>query len=87
MVVNVISGTLPQEEIDIYTEMLRVKYKNRTIKQLDITVDGDYVDIQSTFEPQPFSRLRRITGYLTNYLDRWNNGKRAEEKDRVKHSM
>ena len=87
MVVNVIGGTLPQEEIDVYTEMLRVKYKNRTIKQLDITVDGDYVDIKSTFEPQPFARLRRITGYLTNYLDRWNNGKRAEEKDRVKHSM
>lgn len=32
-----------------------------------------------------FERLRRITGYLTTTVDRWNNGKRAEEADRVKH--
>ncbi|MCL2085550.1 anaerobic ribonucleoside triphosphate reductase [Candidatus Saccharibacteria bacterium] len=30
-------------------------------------------------------RLRRITGYLVGDLKRWNNGKRAEERDRVKH--
>ena len=32
-----------------------------------------------------FDRLRRITGYLVGTVDRFNNGKRAEEKDRVKH--
>lgn len=32
-----------------------------------------------------FERTRRITGYLVGTLDRFNNGKRAEEKDRVKH--
>lgn len=32
-----------------------------------------------------FERLRRITGYLTTTVDRWNNAKRAEEHDRVKH--
>ena len=32
-----------------------------------------------------FERIRRITGYLTGDLNRWNNAKRAEEKDRVKH--
>lgn len=32
-----------------------------------------------------FERIRRITGYLTGSLDRWNNAKKAEEKDRVKH--
>lgn len=32
-----------------------------------------------------FERIRRVTGYLTGSLDRWNNAKRAEEKDRVKH--
>lgn len=30
-------------------------------------------------------KLRRITGYLVGSLDRWNNGKKAEEHDRVKH--
>jgi ribonucleoside-triphosphate reductase len=34
-----------------------------------------------------FKRIRRVTGYLGNTLDRWNNAKRAEESDRVKHNM
>ena len=35
----------------------------------------------------PFERLRRITGYLVGSLERWNDGKKAEERDRVKHSV
>ena len=34
----------------------------------------------------PFERIRRITGYLVGTVDRFNNGKRAEEKDRIKHN-
>ena len=34
-----------------------------------------------------FERIRRITGYLVGTLDRWNDGKKAEERDRVKHSV
>ena len=34
-----------------------------------------------------FVRLRRITGYLVSSLEKWNNAKKAEERDRVKHSM
>jgi len=34
-----------------------------------------------------FERIRRITGYLVGTVDRFNNGKAAEEKDRVKHSV
>ena len=34
-----------------------------------------------------FERIRRITGYLVGTLDLFNNGKRAEERDRVKHGM
>lgn len=34
-----------------------------------------------------FERIRRITGYLVGTVDRFNNGKRAEEHDRVKHSI
>lgn len=32
-----------------------------------------------------FERIRRITGYLVGGLDRFNDGKAAEERDRVKH--
>ncbi len=34
-----------------------------------------------------FERIRRITGYLVGTLDRFNNAKRAEEADRVKHGI
>lgn len=34
-----------------------------------------------------FERIRRITGYLVGTLERFNNGKRAEEHDRVKHEI
>ena len=33
-----------------------------------------------------FERVRRITGYLVGDYRRWNNGKAAELKDRVKHA-
>lgn len=32
-----------------------------------------------------FERIRRITGYLVGTMDKWNDGKRGEERDRVKH--
>ena len=34
-----------------------------------------------------FERIRRITGYLVGTVDRFNNAKRAEVEDRVKHSV
>ena len=38
------------------------------------------------WHPVEFQRIRRITGYLVGTIDRWNDAKRAEEKDRVKHA-
>ena len=34
-----------------------------------------------------FERIRRITGYLVGTMEKWNNAKRAEEHDRVKHGL
>ncbi len=34
-----------------------------------------------------FERIRRITGYLVGTMDRWNDAKRAEERDRIKHGV
>lgn len=33
-----------------------------------------------------FERIRRITGYLVGTLDRFNNAKKKEVQDRVKHT-
>ena len=37
-------------------------------------------------EGMGFERIRRVTGYLAGDLKCFNNGKRAEERDRVKHT-
>lgn len=34
-----------------------------------------------------FERIRRVTGYLVGTLDRFNNAKKAEERDRIKHGV
>ncbi len=85
--VNVNGGQLEQKEIDAYIDYGKKKYPDKNISQMDVTVDGDYVDLKYTFENVPFERIRRITGYLVGTLDRFNNAKRAEERDRVKHGI
>ena len=32
-----------------------------------------------------FERIRRITGYIVGGMSKWNDAKKAEERDRVKH--
>lgn len=85
--VNVTGGELSQKEIDAYISRGKEKFPTKEITGMDITVDGDYVDIHYTFTEVPFERIRRITGYLVGTTDRWNNAKRAEERDRVKHDI
>ena len=48
--------------------------------------DGN-IALDYTLRPQKFELIRRITGYLVGTIDRWNNAKRAEEHDRVKHGF
>ena len=84
--VNVTGGHLPQEEIGAYIARAKEKY-GKEPQSIDIRVDGDWVELSYDFGHLPFQRIRRITGYLVGTLDRFNNGKRAEERDRVKHSV
>ena len=87
MKINVIGGEMEQKEIDKYVDHVMQKNPGKMIDTLDIKIDGEYVDLNYTFENVPFERIRRITGYLVGTVDRFNNGKRAEERDRVKHNV
>ena len=53
---------------------------------LDINVQGDDVELTATLSAVAFQRIRRITGYLVGDLSRFNNAKRREVDDRVKHT-
>jgi len=84
--VRVTGGQLEQQEINAYIQRARDKF-GREPFGIDIRVDGDFVELSYDFGDQPFQRIRRITGYLVGTLDRFNNAKRAEEHDRVKHGV
>lgn len=84
--VTVKNGVLEQEEIDAYIARATQKYGVEP-RHIDINVCGDEVELDYDLGAQPFHRIRRITGYLVGTLDRFNNAKRAEELDRVKHSI
>ncbi len=55
------NGTLSQEELTGYFVRATEKF-GREPKHMDITVDGEFVDIDYTFSTLPFERIRRITG-------------------------
>ena len=78
--VNVTGGEMSQAEINSYIDRAQKLYPEKTIQTIDLKIDGDFADV-------PFQRIRRITGYLVGTLDRFNDAKRAEVRDRVKHGL
>ena len=88
--VNYVSEDDPrvsEEEIHNYITRAADKFPGGTLQSLELEVDGDKVGIYYGLAPVAFDRIRRITGYLVGTLDRFNDGKRAEEHDRVKHHV
>lgn len=88
MNVQILNGILEQKEIDAYVEMAKDKYGDKLVG-LKIEVENDD-EVTLTYilkNDVPFERIRRITGYLVGTLDKWNDAKRAEERDRVKHTV
>ena len=75
---------ISKEEYQAYWDMLEEKY-GRKLKDLTVDIDGDFADLHYKFEPVEFSRIRRLTGYLTGDTTTWNDAKKSELKDRVKH--
>lgn len=75
-----------QTEIDAYISRATTKFGMEP-NAMDLTIDGDEVEIRYDLGAQPFQRIRRITGYLVGALDRFNDAKQHEEHERVKHSL
>ena len=76
--VNVKNGTLDQKEIDAYVQYAIEANPGKLVTELDIDIDGDFANLTYHFGEIPFDRIRR---------DRFNNAKKAEVEDRVKHSI
>ena len=93
MVVNGINVTISgindisEQEVVAYIDMLQDENQDE-LSQLTISpAENGEVNLDYVLQPARFERIRRITGYLVGTIDRWNNAKRAEEHDRVKHGL
>lgn len=62
-------------------------YEKRTLERILVIPEdnGEYWQAKPFYKFVPFERIRRITGYLVGTVDRWNDAKRAELNERVKH--
>ena len=70
-----------------YVEFIENKEHNKEIEYINVVIDDEgYANIEYKVNPIPFERIRRITGYLTGTTNTWNNAKKSELKDRVKHN-
>lgn len=76
---------MTENEQQEYVKYIKRKNPDKIITTLEIRLDGEFVDLRYEYETVPFERIRRITGYLVGTLDRFNNAKRVEVGDRVKH--
>lgn len=89
--VRVVSNTITDtQELEAYVRRGLEQPDGDFLTKIEAEVapdDPENVEIRYHFRTQPFERIRRITGYLVGTLDRFNNGKRAEERDRVKHGL
>lgn len=76
---------MTEKEQQEYVKHVKKNNPDKIITALEIRLDGEFVDLRYEYETVPFERIRRITGYLVGTLDRFNNAKRVEVGDRVKH--
>ncbi|MBQ7667271.1 MAG: hypothetical protein IJS46_04675 [Kiritimatiellae bacterium] len=83
--ITVTGGEVSAEEIENYKKRAVEKFGEMP-EGIDIAVDGEEVELKYHLRGEKFDRIRRITGYLVGTLDRFNDAKRAEEHDRVKHA-
>ena len=80
---------LSVHEAKNYIDLVVKKVQENARKNLSsITVtkqEDGRIKLDYAIQHEKFERIRRITGYLVGTMDKWNNAKRAEESERVKH--
>lgn len=78
---------IPEEIVQAAIAMMEQEEGRRVVEiSIRRTENPDEYGITPVFERVPFQRIRRITGYLVGDLGRFNDAKRAEVEDRVKHT-
>ena len=80
-----IEGSGTADELAAYVER-GLEIHGDKLLGIDCTeADDGYVVLDYRLRGVRFERIRRITGYLVGSVERFNDAKRAEERERVKH--
>lgn len=89
--ITVEGGEMSAKEKLEYLAMTREKHPEWDIKGMHLNIVNDagkeMVDITCEYTTKQFERIRRITGYLVGDQRRFNDAKKAEVLDRVKHEI
>ena len=86
-VITVGLDDLTEKEAKNYIDYVRERVET-PLQTLEVALcDDGKIDLRYKAQGEKFERIRRITGYLTGDLNSWNNAKRTEEHERVKHDV
>ena len=81
-------SNISEEEKQGYIDYVKQKYPDEIIDEIIISFDDEgYAKLEIHKHSKPFIRIRRITGYLVGSLERFNDAKYEEVKDRVPHDL
>ena len=83
----IVRSTEKLDETEASAYVVRAIGLFKHVYRVNVEVDGDYATVSYDLKHGNFERIRRITGYLVGTLDRFNDAKRAEESERVKHGV
>ena len=87
MKINVIGGTMDPREVDQYIEYARKKHVGRQISGMDIIIDGEYVDLKFYFSDMDFQHAYRSADYLVKSMDKLNDAKQSEFREKHTHKV
>ena len=87
MKINVIGGEMDRREIDEYIKYAGQKYIGRQIGEMDIIIDGEFVDLKVRFKDTDFQRAYRSADYLVNSMEKLNDAKQKEFSEKERHKV
>ncbi len=85
MKINVSGGELSRKEIDEYIAYGQKKYAGRQLNGLDITIDGEFVDLKYHFADMDFQHAYRSADYLVKDIEIMNDAKKSEFSQKERH--
>ncbi|MDE6426369.1 MAG: hypothetical protein K2K89_09605 [Ruminococcus sp.] len=84
---NFTGGEMSSQEIDEYIRYVNCKYSGRQVKQLDIIIDGEFIDLKCYFKDTDFQHAYRSADYLVNDMEKLNDAKQAEFSQKKRHKV